>query len=139
MFKRMSMVVVLALLITSVLTACGGGASGPVAFSSLPVFTGATETTNGILKAGAQVQRNEMKALPTVGSVEGKAYDVPAGTTFDAVAAFYKGALEKDGWTAVVTVTVDAPNMLGYTRRGQALVVTYVEAVGIWVMLSQAK
>ena len=43
MFKRMSLSLVLALLIVSVLTACGGGAPTPVTYSQLPLFTGATE------------------------------------------------------------------------------------------------
>ena len=134
MLKRMSITIILALLIGSLLTACGG-APAPVTFSSLPVFTGATETTNQALSAAVSGALDEMKAQPTVGGVEGKAYDVPAGTTFDAVAAFYKGALEKDGWT---TVTSAAPN-LGYGRGKQALNVTYLEGVGILVMLSQVK
>ena len=49
MFKRMSMAMVLTLLIVSVLTACGGGAPAPVTYSQLPLFTGATETTNAAL------------------------------------------------------------------------------------------
>ena len=71
----------------------------------------------------------------SIKNVEGKAYDVPAGTMFDAVAAFYKGALEKGGWTVGIAT---APS-LGYIRGSQALNVTCMEGVGMMVLLSTVK
>ena len=135
MFKRMSLTLVLVLLTGSVLTACGG-APAPVTFGSLPVFTGATESTNEVLVAGLGTMNDAMKAEPTVQSVEGKAYDLPAGTTFDTLIAFYKPALEKAGWTVAVSST---PN-LAFTRGKQGLNVGYIEAVGgLLVVLSNIK
>ena len=49
MFKRMSIMVVLALLIGSLLAACGAPAPAPVTLSSLPVFAGAAESANEVL------------------------------------------------------------------------------------------
>jgi hypothetical protein len=133
MFKRMSVTVVFVMLIASVLTACGGPA--PVTLSSLPVFTGATATTNDVLSAALTAATDEMKKTPNVGNVEAKAYDLPADTTFDAVAAFYKGALEKGGWAVGIATSPS----LGYTRGSQALNITYMEGVGMMVMLSTVK
>jgi hypothetical protein len=133
MNKRISFALIALLLVSSVLTACGGVA--PVTFSSLPVFTGATETTNDILKTAMSSATDAMKGEATIASVEAKAYDVPAGTTFDSVAAFYKDALEKGGWTTVMS----SSPALGYTRGKQGLNVTYMDGVGLMVMLSNIK
>ncbi len=135
MFKRLSITVVSALLIGSLLTACGGGAPAPVTFSSLPLFTGATESTNTALTSGLPETIDELKKQPNAANVEGKAYDLPAGTTFDAVAAFYKDALEKGGWTVVTSA---APS-LSYTRGSQGFNITYMEGVGMWVFLVMRK
>ncbi len=133
MSKRISITLTVLLLVSSVLTACGGAA--PVTFSSLPVFTGATESTNEVLAAGLTSGTDAMKADSTVSSAEGKAYDVPQGTTFDAVASFYKSALEKGGWTTVMST---APN-LGFSRGKQGLNVTYLDGVGLIAILTQLK
>jgi hypothetical protein len=135
MFKRISMVVVLALLIVSVLTACGGGAPAPVTYSQLPLFTGATETTNAALTTSLGGLLDQVKADSTVKSSEGKAYDVPAGTSWDAVKSFYSSALEKAGWTQVKATDSN----LGYARGNQAVNVMYVEGVGLVVVLTEAR
>ena len=134
MNKRISITLIALLLVSSVLTACGG-VPAPVTLSSLPVFTGATDTANAALSAGLSAALDEMKTQPTIGGVEGKAYDLPEGTTFDAVAAFYKGALEKGGWTTVMSTSPS----LGYTRGKQGLNITFLEGVGMMVMLSNIK
>jgi hypothetical protein len=131
----MSITLVLVLLIGSLLTACGG-APAPVVFSSLPVFTGATESTNDLLTAGLQGGLDAAKADTTVQGAEGKVYGLPDGTTFDAIAAFYKTALEKDGWTLG---SATAPNLV-YARGKQALTLVQVEAVnGLVVVLTTLK
>ena len=135
MFKRMSITLVLALLIGSVLAACGGSAPAPVTYSQLPLFTGATETTNAALTTSLGGLLDQLKADSTVKSTEGKAYDVPAGTTWDAVKSFYSTALEKDGWKQVKATDSN----LGYARGNQAVNVMYVEGVGLVVVLTEAK
>jgi hypothetical protein len=135
MFKRMSMAVVLALLLVSVLTACGGGAPAPVTYSQLPLFAGATETTNAALTTSLGGLLDQLKADSTIKSTEGKAYDVPAGTTWDAVKSFYSTALEKAGWTQAKATDAN----LGYARGNQAVNVMYVDGVGLVVVLTEAK
>ena len=135
MFKRISLAMVLALLMVSVLTACGGGAPAPVTYSQLPLFTGATETTNAALTTSLGGLLDQLKADSTIKSTEGKAYDVPAGTTWDAVKSFYSAALEKAGWTQVKATDSN----LGYARGNQAVNVMYVEGVGLVVVLTEAK
>lgn len=134
MFKQMSMAVVLALLIVSVLTACGG-APAPVTYSQLPLFTGATETSNAALTTSLGGLLDQVKADSTIKSTEGKAYDVPAGTTWDAIKSFYSAALEKAGWTLAKSTDAN----LGYARGNQAVNVMYVEGVGLVVVLTEAK
>ena len=135
MFKRMSLTLVLVLVMSSVLTACGG-TPAPVTLSSLPVFTGATEATSEAMVAGLGAMNDATKADGTIQAFESKAYDLPAGTTFDALVAFYKPALEKAGWTLAIS---SAPN-LAFARGKQALNFGYVEVVsGILVLLSTVK
>ena len=135
MFKRISLTLVLALLIGSVLTACGGGAPPPVTYSQLPLFTGATESTNEQLIGMVEALLLQVRAETTIKSTEGKAYDVPAGTSWDAVKSFYSAALEKAGW---VQAKMTDPN-LGFARGNQAVNVMYVEGAGLVVVLSEAK
>lgn len=135
MNKRMSLIVVLALLIGSGLTACGGGAPAPVTYSQLPVFTGVTESTNTALVSALAGLLEQLRADSTIKNTEGKAYDVPAGTTWDAIKSFYSTALEKAGWTFVKSTDAN----LGYARGQQAVNVLYVDGVGLVVVLSEAK
>jgi len=135
MFKRMSITLVLALLIVSVLAACGGSAPAPVTYSQLPLFTGATETANAALTTSLGGLLDQLKADSTIKSTEGKAFDVPAGTSWDAVKSFYSAALEKAGWTQVKATDSN----LGYARGNQAVNVMYVEGVGLVVVLTEAK
>lgn len=123
--KRISLILVVMLLMGSLLTACGGGAPAPVAFSALPIFTGATETTNATLNDAMTTQLEKARATNQVKSVEGKVYDVPADTSWDAVSSFYKTAMEKAGWTTAQT----GDNLLAFSRGKQAFVLNYVAAV----------
>ncbi len=134
MFKRISLSLMVALLIVSVLTACGG-APPPVTYSQLPLFTGATESTNEQLIGMVEALLLQVRAETTIKSTEGKAYDVPEGTSWDAVKSFYSAALEKAGW---VQAKVTDSN-LGYARGNQAVNVMYVEGAGLVVVLSEAK
>ena len=70
---------------------------------------------------------------PPIKSTEGKAYDVPDGTSWDAVKSFYSAALEKAGW---VQAKVTDSN-LGYARGNQAVNVMYVDGAGLVVVLSE--
>jgi len=135
MIKRMSSTLVVALLIVSVLAACGGSAPAPVTYSQLPLFTGATETANAALTTSLGGLLDQLKADSTIKSTEGKAFDVPAGTSWDAVKSFYSAALEKAGWTRVKATDSN----LGYARGNQAVNVMYVEGVGLVVVLTEAK
>ena len=129
MNKRMSIILVLVLLVSSVLTACGGPA--PVSFNSLPVFTGAVESTNELLTATLPTAVDAAKAVSQ--SAEGKAYDAPEGTTWDAIVAFYKPELEKAGWTVKSSSTE-----LVLIRGSQGLNIAYIaELNGLFVVLSQ--
>jgi hypothetical protein len=129
MFKRISLTLVFVLLMGSVLTACG---PAPVTFSSLPLFTGATESTNDLLAAALPMAVDAAKAISQ--SAEGKAYDVPASTTWDAISSFYKTALEKDGWT----VKISGEPELALVRGSQGLNIIYAAATnGLLVVLSQ--
>ena len=135
MFKRMSITLVLVLLVSSLLAACGGGAPAPVTFSSLPMFTGASESTNELLVGILGPMVDAMKAESAIKTVEGKAYDVPEGTTWDAVSSFYKAALEKGGWTSLQTGADNA----AFTRGTQTFVIKYSDGVGLIAVLAEAK
>lgn len=133
MFKRMSLAVVLVLLIGSVLTACGGSAPAPVTFNQLPVFSGATESTNTALVAAAAAIADAMKA--DVKSIESKAYDVPADATWAAIKSFYSTALEKDGWTASQSGT----DTQSWSRGTQGIVLKFTGSGGLIVALFEVK
>jgi len=100
MSKRILFVMLMVLVLSVALTACGGDSApaAPVTFSQLPVFSGANVSTDSAMLAVAATINDAMK--PQVKSIETKAYGVPAGTTWDAVKSFYSAALQKDGWTA---------------------------------------
>ena len=134
MFKRISITVVFVMLIASVLTACGG-APAPVTFSSLPVFTGATESTNEVATATLTTLTDAAKTDPNAKNVQAKAYDVPAGTTLDAVKAFYKAALEKDSWKEAQS----SADGVAYVRGNQQMVFKYADGVGLFVMMVDTK
>jgi hypothetical protein len=137
MFKRMSIILVLALLAASLLTACGAPPA-PVALSSLPVFTGAAESTNEQLLALSQQALDAGKAAdPNMKSLEIKVFDLPADTTFDALKAFYTPALEKAGWTTIASAP--APT-LAFNRGNQQVAITHIEALNaVMVMLAEKK
>jgi hypothetical protein len=122
MNKRISITLIALLLVSSVLIACGGPA--PVTFSSLPVFTGATETANPLMEPVLTAAVDALKAVSQ--SAEGKAYDLPEGTTFDAIMAFYKPALEKGGWA--VKGAASGPEVV-FLRASQSINLIHVEAM----------
>jgi hypothetical protein len=63
--------------------------------------------------------------------VEGKVYDVPAGTTWDAVSSFYKSTLEKNGWTQGMA----QENALVFVREKQSFTVNYIDAIPALVLI----
>ena len=132
MHKRMSFTLVVMLFLGSLLTACGG-APAPVAFGALPVFTGATETTNTTLIEAIATQVDKAKAGGQVKNVEGKVYDVPADTTWDAVSSFYKTELAKAGWTVAQT----GENLLAFSRGKQAFVLNYATGPVLITVLTE--
>jgi len=97
MLKRILFVMLMVVVLSVALTACGSEPT-PATFSTLPVFSGAKVSTDSLMLAAAATINDAMK--PQVKSIETKAFDVPAGTTWDAVKSFYSAALQKDGWTA---------------------------------------
>ncbi len=135
MNKRLSLTLAFVVLIGSLLAACGGGAPSPVAFNQLPVFTGATETTNATLNDAMTAQLDKTKAAGQVKNVEGKVYDVPADTTWDAVSSFYKTALDKGGWSVAQT----QDNLLAFSRGKQAFVINYAPGPVVIVVLTEEK
>jgi hypothetical protein len=103
--------------------------------SQLPLFTGAAESSDEVLTSALTAMTEAVKGQTTVTikSVEGKTYDLPAGTTFDALAAFYKPALEKAGWEMA---EMSAP-ALAFTRGKQALTLLHADGIGLVVLLSE--
>jgi len=133
MNKRMTLTLVLALLIGSLLTACGGSDPAPVTLGSLPVFTGATESADENLAAFLGGAVDTMKGAGK--NVEGKAYAAPEGATWDAIKGFYTTELGKGGWKAG-DATADAQT---YERGSQMLIVRFAEGAGFIVVLAAAK
>lgn len=130
MLKRILFVMVLVL--SMALTACGS-APAPVTFSSLPVFTGATISTNDQLVASVKTMNDAMSA--SASAIETRPYEAPAGSTWDAIGAFYSAALEKDGWTAG-QATADGK---GWSRGSQGIAVRSAGDVYFLVSLFTVK
>lgn len=135
MNKRLSLTLIVVLLLGSLLTACGGGAPAPVTFDQLPVFTGATPTTNTTINDAMTASIEKTNAAGQVKSAEGKVYDVPADTTWDAVSSFYKTALEKAGWT----VAQSGENLLAFSRGKQAFVLNFAPGPVLITALTEEK
>ncbi len=135
MNKRISLTLVVALLVVSVLSACGGGTPAAVPFSQLPVYTGATETTNATLLDSMKTQIDKAKTNSAIANAEGKVYDLPADATWDAVSSFYKDALGKAGWTVAQT----GDNLLAFSRGQQAFVINFAPGPVLVVVLTEAK
>jgi hypothetical protein len=94
------LVITMALLLF-VLAACG---SKTATIEEIPAFTGATALVPGEDPvADTLVQNMEQDAqlrtqVGVGGSIEQKAYRLPADASWDAVKSFYADALEGDGW-----------------------------------------
>ncbi len=132
MNKRLILVLIVMSLLGSLLAACGG-APAPVAFSALPVFAGATVTTNATLLEAITTQVEKAKAGGQVKNVEGQVYDVPADTTWDAVSSFYKTELEKGGWKVAQT----GENLLAFSRGKQAFVLNFAAGPVLITVLTE--
>ena len=132
MFKRMSITLMLALLIGSLLAACGAPAPAPVTLSSLPVFAGATESADENLAAFLGGAVDTMNASGK--NVEGKAYDA-AETTWDAVKSFYTTELAKTGWKP----GDGSADGQAFERGNQIFLVRFAEGAGYIVVLAETK
>ena len=140
MNKRIILTLMSVLLVGSLVAACGG-APAPVAFSSMPVFTDATESTNAALNDILTTQIEKGRASGQVKSIDGKMYDVPADTTWEAVTSFYKTELEKTGWTAGQPLTPQlGQEVLPFSRGKQAFVVSYLtDFPALFVVMTEEK
>ncbi len=134
MKKNLSTLFVVLLSLSLLLSACGS-APEPIAFSKLPVFTDASESADPALAAGLTSMLDGMKADSATKSSEGKAYDLPEGTTFDAIKSFYSAAMEKDGWS-VSSESTAATQVL--TREKQIVLVNYLDGIGLIVILYES-
>jgi hypothetical protein len=133
MFKHMSITLMLALLIGSLLAACGASAPAPVTLSSLPVFAGATESADENLAAFLGGAVDTMNASGK--NVAGKAYAAPEGATWDAIKSFYTTELAKTGWKA----GDGSADGQAFERGNQAFLVRFAEGVGYIVVLAETK
>jgi hypothetical protein len=132
MFKRMSITLMLALLIGSLLAACGAPAPAPVTLSSLPVFAGATESADENLAAFLGGAVDTMNASGK--NVAGKAYAAPEAT-WDAIKSFYTTELTKTGWKA----GDGSADGQAFERGNQIFLVRFAEGAGYIVVLAEAK
>jgi hypothetical protein len=102
MNRNFSLKFVVAILVMAfLLAACG---SKTVTIEDIPAFTGATALVPGEDPvADTLIQNMEQDAqlrtqVGVGGSIEQKAYRLPADASWDAVKSFYADALEGDGW-----------------------------------------
>ncbi len=133
MLKRISLSLMVVVLIGSVLTAWRRR-TGAGNLSQLPLFTGATESTNALLIGMLEGLRLQVKTDTTIKSTEGKAYDVPEGTFGTRLNPSTAPRWRRPAGQAKVT-----DSNLGYARGNQAVNVIYVEGVGLVVVLTEAK
>ena len=127
MIKRILLALVFILSLS--LAAC---APTPVTISQLPIFTGATESTNADFQTA---MGPAIDTLKTSGTVDFKIYDLPAGTKFDAVKSFFTTSLKTDGWT-------DSKNddkSLSLTRGSQGVVIFDLNGTGYSIALVTGK
>jgi hypothetical protein len=100
--RTLSVSIVVLMLAAVFLSACGGG--GGVVVADLPVYPDAVALLPGddpvadTLANNAEQDAALRTDLGVGGSVEQKAFRLPAGTTWDQVKTFFGGELEGDGW-----------------------------------------
>ncbi len=103
MLKRILFVLLMGIVLSVALTACGGDAPVPTAFSRIPVFSGSKEATNAeMIAMAARIYDVTKEDAKDAKNIEYKAYVPPANWEWNAFKSFYRTALEKDGWTAVI-------------------------------------
>ncbi|MGB8643666.1 MAG: hypothetical protein WCF84_00380 [Anaerolineae bacterium] len=128
---KVASLLVLALVLMAALAACSSPPA-PVALSTLPVYAGATATTDAnylkmqdavtaAFQAGASGQK--------FGNVETKVYTLPQATKWDDVKKFYDTELAKTGWAGDPKMTFSQGSVqgVGYLR-GQQLFLSYLLA-----------
>jgi hypothetical protein len=91
-------------LVFAVLVLASGCGSKPATAAELPVYPGATELQPGedpvadTLAKNMQQDASLRQGMGVGGSIEQKAYRLPADASWEAVQGFYKENLEADGW-----------------------------------------
>jgi hypothetical protein len=101
--KFTSKVVFFSLILTIALAATGCG-SQPATVADLPVYPGAVELKPGEDPVADTLANNMAQdaslrqGIGAGGSIEQKAFRLPADTSWEAVQGFYKENLEGDGW-----------------------------------------
>lgn len=153
--KNKTMLFVFALLALSAvaLSACGGSAQ-PVTLNDVPVFAGAKEFKPGESAIGDTLAKNMQtnatltKAMGTGGKLEQKGFNLPQGTTWDAVQKYYDDKLKAAGWNtdattanimAAVNQQNDAFQTATYLRGNQTLaIIRMTEPISkeAWLFLS---
>jgi hypothetical protein len=124
---------VLVLVLSVALTACGDEpAKAPMTLSKLAVFSGAKESSNPALTAASAAVIDAMPKDTVKGS-ESKAYDVPAGTKWDALKSFYGPAIEKEGFSSIDSG--DNYGAWSHTSPMQGFYLIYVPAANGYVLV----
>lgn len=124
------MFVVLALFALTALAACGG--SPPVTFSTIPTFDGATELQPGQNSLADTVAESMKGAVGDQLTADFKLYELPPGTSWDAVQSFYTEQLGSTDWKAATEMSTEteAFNTVGWQRGSlaseQVLMVGYM-------------
>jgi hypothetical protein len=119
--KVFSTLVFLSLILALLAAGCG---SKPETAAEMPVYPGATELKPGEDPVADTLANNMAQdaslrqGMGVGGSIEQKAYRLPADASWEAVQSFYKGELEGDGWKSgaggiagdIVNQALDATN-----------------------------
>jgi len=135
MFKKVFVLLALAVVLMLALTACGG--ASPVTANDLPVYTGAVALQPGDSKLAATLANNSQQITALTqsagvnGKTEQKGFSLPKDATWDAVKKFYDDKLTAAGWSvpggvasnvlAQVNGMNDTFQTATYTRGNQTL------------------
>lgn len=96
----------LTIIVLSLFTLVGCGASAPATLGTLPTYTGATELKPGESAVADTLVKNMAQNNALTGqlgvnaTVEQKAFTLPADATWDDVKKFYDAQLTGSGWSS---------------------------------------
>jgi len=135
MYKKIFVLLALAVVLMLALTACGG--ASPVTANDLPVYPGATALQPGDSKLADTLSKNSQQITALTqsagvnGKTEQKGFSLPKDATWDAVKKFYDDKLTAGGWgvpggvasnvLAQVNTMNDSFQTATYTRGNQTL------------------